>query len=766
MTDFRAGEVSPSLRMRVDSKAYVSGCRSLKNALIRNTGAVERRPGTKMLAQAGDASSGVLRLTAFEFDEEEAYLCMFQSNKLYIYDTIGGGAGDVVDSFSGSTDCPWTSTVRSYAQSGNTAIICDRAFQPKVLKRTALDTFTIEDFAFDADTDIGVTYQPFYKYEDDDVALDVATPTVVRSGTSNIIASSAIFSSAWVGKRIRIHGNEFEITSYTNTTTVVGTLRSNDFYVTLDPNPMRFENGSGRVEILWINHGMSEADSVRIEGAFVDSTATGIAPANINGTFAIDEVIDEDRFTIVAAASDTASDSFDGGGPNVRIAPDGNCKTWVEQTFSDHRGWPGAVVFHEGRLWFGGTDELPDGLWSSKTGKYFNFDVGDGLDTDSIQLLIGSTSIPQIRHLVSNQSLEIYTDGAEYIARRADNVGITPSNITIQRETPYGVNANVQPKVFDGATLYVQASGETIREFIYEVGQDRNVSTDLTTISNHLINSPLGMDVLYGSARPEQYAFVVNLDGTLAVFHSIRNEGLAAWVPWETRALDLFTDVCVVLDRVFFVCYRYVNGSQRYYLEMLDFENEVYLDAHLVTTTSINSPNYERDLNDFFPGVYTHFPFANESVSWVGRTGGASAALQGVYYMGERTWETNGIWVVQPLTSGAPDPPFSLIWVGHDYTFEVIPLSPDIAMGDGQMTGSYRRISAVTCHFLDTYNVKVDDETMITWQAGFSVDEEPDAVTGKHLFYLAGWDRDPVVTITQTAPVKITLLGLIMEVSI
>ena len=49
---------------------------------------------------------------------------------------------------------------------------------------------------------------------------------------------------------------------------------------------------------------------------------------------------------------------------------------WSEQSYSSLKGNPGAVTFHQNRLWYGGTIAQPDGLWASKSNEFFNFDIG------------------------------------------------------------------------------------------------------------------------------------------------------------------------------------------------------------------------------------------------------------------------------------------------------------------------------------------------------------------------------------------------------
>ena len=53
---------------------------------------------------------------------------------------------------------------------------------------------------------------------------------------------------------------------------------------------------------------------------------------------------------------------------------------WDEQAFSTPQGHPGAITFHENRLWVGGNPGNPSGLFASQSAKFTNFDVENGDD--------------------------------------------------------------------------------------------------------------------------------------------------------------------------------------------------------------------------------------------------------------------------------------------------------------------------------------------------------------------------------------------------
>lgn len=715
-TDFRSGEISPSLLMRVDSKIYASGAKSLKNMLLRNTGSIERRPGTEHRA----VFVGRVRLVPFEYDEDEKYVLAFSVSGLKIYQADG----TLIQSFSGSSDCPWDNftTIKemTHAQAADVMVLCHRSFKPRVLTRTGISTFSMSQFAFTSAINSAEVFQPYLKFE-------AANVTLARSGHTGAItvtASAAIFSNGWVGDRIRINGVEVLLTAYTSSTVMQGTAQK-AIEKRLDNNPFLITNLSSVIEVTDPFHGLVTGSSVTIEGA----VATSMRSEYINGTFVI-TVIDEDHYSYVS--SDTANRSQDDGGAAVKARSLAATRDWDEQVFSTRRGWPGAVCFHEDRLWFGGSDYVPDGIWSSRTGFYFDFDVGDGEADASIQVSVGpsGTRIANIKHLLSNRVLQVFTGSAEYVAKQSDGVGLTPDNFNIRNQTTYG-SSYLAPMVFDGATIFLQNNSKTIREFVYEFNQDSFQSSDISMLSSHLINAPFAAAVVYGTAtRPEQYAIFVNTDGTIAVFHSIRSEGLAAWVPWETKSGDSFDGVVVLGNRVFFSVLR----SGTYRMEELMLDDDVWLDGCLSLTAGSPATSWDVSLL-----------FSNETVK----------VNSGDYYLGEYTVASGSLTVDHAVEE---------ICAGYDYGIEVIPTSPDMQLADGPMTGRRRRISSVLMHVLETLSLKVNDEEIIACQIGSDFSDPPARLSGKKRVFLRGHDRDPVYTVTQSAPLPVTIAGIVMEI--
>lgn len=718
-TNFSSGELDPLMDMRHDTGAYQNGARKLRNIALLNQGGGTRRPGTEHL----NTLTGRSRLIPFEFSSSERYIFALSNTQLKVFSTSG--------TLLQTLTAPWTTAMLfelTFTQAADVMVICYPTMKTQIIRRTAADTFTIADFAFDSSINSNKVYQPYYKYAADTVTLSASGTT----GSVTLTTSASYFVAGHVGMRIRWFGVEIEITAVTNGTTATGTVKGT-LEGTYDIDPFKTEHSSSTVIVTHVAHGLTTGQSITISGS---NNVGGISNNQINGARTI-TVIDDNHYSIVAGGS--ASTSEDGGGTNVKFT--GNnipTRNWDEPAFSVVSGYPGAVSFHEARLWFGGSYSQPDGLWASKINQFFNFDVGEGLDNESIQVTVGSDDISSVRHLVSNRHLQVFTATSEFYVPRVPNNTITPSNISISRQTPYGCSA-LSPQPFDGATVYLQASQKVVREFLYTDTEQAYNSPALSMLAEHLIVTPHDMAVSYGTAKSgEQYLLVVNSDGSLAVFHSARAEKLAGWTLWTTKGSGSetakFDSVMTIGERI----YVSVQRNTSYHLERFAEEDlDSTLDGSKTFTTSPATTGWA------IGSIY-----ANKTVS----------VVSGNYYLGDFTATAGGEIVLNNAVTS--------IRVGYNYIPEIETLPVHLQLADGVYTGRPKRIARVILGLNSTLSVSVAGNRLIIRQVRDDFSNAPNPVTGKREFFLLGYNRDATITVTQTEPLPMRVLGLAMEVSV
>ena len=497
------------------------------------------------------------------------------------------------------------------------------------------------------------------------------------------------------------------------------------------------------------------------------------------------------------------------------IVSNGPHADWEEQLISSVHGFPQAVTFHDNRLWFAGIRDKPAGVIASQVGGYFNFDIGTGLAAQAIDVTVAGDRINEVRHLVSSRNLQLFTDGGEYfVPTSSDTSAVTPSNIIFMRQTPYGCN-RAKPIIFDGATIYAQKNGRSIREYLFSDVESAYASTSISILASQLIDNPVDMTMITGSStRPEQFAFFTNTDGTLALFHSIRAEKIAGWTSWSTRTGDKFTSITAVNENLFCVVSRVIGGSTIFTLEKFAEDDSLTLDSSGATTLSQQGAPKVNGASQSGSSLnvdgYTSAPNPNDVISIAGNSTqyiiqtvnatasgftlvlnqalAASPANDAVITIVEGrlhntpahltstvVYAVDGTMALGEFTTTSSDTitfneaHAAGVTIGFNYTpiLETMPIDKELQ--DGPLTGQIKRISRAVVDVGETLNVSLQAadksaKSLIIRQVNFNVAQSVAAVTGKKEFYFLGYDREPTVKITQTEPLPLKVLGMAVEV--
>ena len=404
---------------------------------------------------------------------------------------------------------------------------------------------------------------------------------------------------------------------------------------------------------------------------------------------------------------------------------------WQEPVFSSVRGYARTVTFHDQRLIFGGSRDLPNFLFMSKIGEFTNFDVGIGNDDESIQIQIAEAQVSEIKAMQSFRFLTIFTSEQELYVPTSENKPLTPSTITVKKQTSYGSGA-VQPQEFDGAIVYLTKSKGAVREFIFsDISQAYN-SDSITLLSEHIIGTPIAIEAQRESAdQMEGYLYLLNSDGFMPVFMSIRKEKVQGWVRYDTDGL--FKNMSNVNRQIYTVVERTINSATVTSLEL--FQNDHYLDMSSQQTGSATAT-----------WTVSHLP--NTSVQ----------VRSGNYSLG--TFTTNGsgeLTLGQAVTS---------VEIGLAYTPEITTLPPEMQLPDGVSVGQKRRVVRAVLDLVSTLNVKAGGTRILLRSVTDDFSQEPTSLTQRKEVYLLGWSKEGRVTVTQEEPLPMTLNGILLEVEV
>ena len=722
ISSFQYGEVSDSLLMRTDSPVYAQSAQRLENMVVMAEGSIKKRYGLKHIYDYGLSGVGTAQshLFRFIFDENEEYIISVEEGKVRCFQLETDGSITLVETITQDTDANALPFDEDYlqqyttAQYGDVMFICHPLFAPRMLTRTSLTDFEISVFTFDQRRDGNQTYQPYTRFQAQGVTLDPSGTT----GSVTLTTSANYWTSDHVGTIVRYGSAEIEITAYTSATQVTGTV-VDELKLRLSVlNPLRTSEGSAVVEVTQLAHGYAGGESITISEA---AATGGINAGNINGTFTVGDIIDENTYTYTAGGS--ASSSEDGGGI-VYVTTHAPTVDWDEQSWSAVRGYPAAVTFHENRLVFGGTLAEPDSVWMSKIGQFFNFDVGDAADNDSIALVAATGDVNEIRYLVSNRDLQVFTASSELYIPTYLNQAITPTNAQIRKQTPYG-SAFVQPNPIDGATIFVARNGRMVREYLYTDSEDAYTANAISTLASHLIDDPKCMSVAHsGFGLPDSYAVLTMGNGDAALFSSNRAERRASWTRVTTDGS--FCSVICIEDRIFANVYD--SGGN---LQLCEFTEDVGLDFWIYQAIS-------SDLVD------VSSLYADGDVVDVIVTDGSTQSHLGSFTVNA----SNQVDLTAYTGLG-----FTHAYVGKKFTAKLVTNPIDASMGNGPATGEIRGLANVVVDVKNARSMKVNTRPLVT-ESGF---------TGKKEFRVLGYDRNPQITIEQDDPLSLQVNGIVAE---
>ena len=262
-----------------------------------------------------------------------------------------------------------------------------------------------------------------------------------------------------------------------------------------------------------------------------------------------------------------------------------------EDVWSATRGYPKTAAFYAGRLWLGGTKSKLQSLFASRSGSFFDFYTEEGDDDEGIFTTISSRQLTEIIDINPDRGLQVFTAGAEFIVK-----GNTPSDITIEAQTQHGASF-LEVKSVDGATLFVDQNGRTLRSYLYNYNEDAYNSTDISVLSSQLIDNPVDLGSLTGSLSEDaNCVFIVNQDGTSSILNTLRSQdinGFTKWINGDTNsAYPLKTvSVSVVNNDLFLVNKRTTDTTTTYTVEKWDFDYLMDSSVRLETSLSISGNN-------------------------------------------------------------------------------------------------------------------------------------------------------------------------------
>lgn len=242
---------------------------------------------------------------------------------------------------------------------------------------------------------------------------------------------------------------------------------------------------------------------------------------------------------------------------------------WSEGAWSDVRGYPARVAFHEQRLFFARTSHEPQKIWGSKVFDYTNFGTNEGVSDDALNIQLASTESNDIKWLASSRALIAGTYGGEFTISSGDDSPLTPSNTNAKRQTSWGSEAII-PKIIGSYMYYVQRFSRKLRELFYSWDLDTYKSVDKTILSPEITGTGGIVDMAYQQS-PDTILWCVCSNGTIATLTREVDQEVQGWSRQTTtgsyEAITTIPSYSQDYDEVWVVVNRSINGSSKRYVE-------------------------------------------------------------------------------------------------------------------------------------------------------------------------------------------------------
>lgn len=406
-----------------------------------------------------------------------------------------------------------------------------------------------------------------------------------------------------------------------------------------------------------------------------------------------------------------------------------------EDVWSSSRGWPRSAAFHESRLYFGGSGSRPNTIWGSKVIDYFNFDVGTALDDESVEATINTNQLNVIVNLNPGQDLQIFTTGGEFIVAQGANEPVTPANFLVKPQSRLGSRPGVPIEDLAGATIIVQRQGKSLISFQFTDTTASYGAQPLSVLSSHLLNDPVDLSIRRATSTDEtDRLFLVNAgDGSMAVYSILQAQNVIA--PSRFTTDGEFVAVANELSDTYTIVKRTVNSATVYYLEKF-----------------------------------------NESLTLDSAKSGSAASSVAMSHLEGKTVQIVRDGVLEPsqtvpasphtITFGTAATSSHQVGLNYDITIKTMPAEP--ALPQGTVQGVNKRIVQVDAIVHETQNMTINGKPVAFRQFGTGVLGQPvQEFTGtKTVHGLLGFSNTGQITISQSVPLKMTVLGIEYRMSV
>ncbi len=398
--------------------------------------------------------------------------------------------------------------------------------------------------------------------------------------------------------------------------------------------------------------------------------------------------------------------------------------------------YPQAVASFDQRLYVGGSPQYPQHIWGSGAGDFLNFTVGNR-ENDGVILQILSNDHAAIQHLVGARNIMPMTTSTEFSLSGVNNSSVSGIAANVVRAHTTNGSSAVRPIRIGREVVFAQRDGKKLRAISYSVTEDANVAPDITIFGEHMSSGGTFMDMTFAAA-PDSIAWIVRSDGVLLSLTHDRELQMTAWARHTTDGS--FESVASLpgagVDDVYFVVKREIDGVEKRYVEMFDYEeiDTVYTDCSV---------------------YYDGSPIT--TVTGLDHLVGKEVAIitDGVVHPNRTVNEDGEIELQSPASTVIAGLPFTM-------TLEL--LHPEFGDVNASSQGKKVMLTDVTVRFFKSIAATINGEQVLHRSTSDGLDSAPPPFTGdKKINGATGWSPPHNIIIQSDNPTPLTVLGVIVR---
>lgn len=246
-------------------------------------------------------------------------------------------------------------------------------------------------------------------------------------------------------------------------------------------------------------------------------------------------------------------------------------RDWQPSEWSDLNGWPSAVTFSDGRLWWSGGDRL----WGSISDAFENFDEDEEGDSGPISRSITTGGVNDTQWLLSLQRLLVGTEGSVSTVKSSSlDEPLTPTNFGIRDSSTTGASV-IDPIRVDARGIFVERSGTALLELTFSGDVADYQATQISKLTTDLFST--GVISIAVQRRPDTRIWMALGDGSAVCMVYEPDQEVLAFIPITTDGtFESFAVLpSLVQDRVYATVSRQVRGTAARYVEKMALDTDV-----------------------------------------------------------------------------------------------------------------------------------------------------------------------------------------------